>query len=103
MFIVSTAKNYGLQVDEDVDERLNPELLTDAAVKYFQSNYSLFSDWKLSILAYNIGEGNVQNSMKELNTRDAWTIVKNGRENDKDYLARVMAGIIIMKNPDILN
>jgi len=103
MFIESTARTYGLQVDKDVDERFNPELLTDAAVKYFQSNYDLFFDWKLSILAYNIGERNVQNAMKDLKTRDAWIIVKNGRENDKDYLARVMAAIIIMKNPEILN
>ena len=103
MFIESTARTYGLRVDRDVDERLNPELLTDAAIKYFQSNYGLFSDWKLSIIAYNLGEHNLLNAMKELNTKDAWVIVKNGRENDKDYLARVMAAIIILKNPDILN
>ena len=103
MFIESTARTYGLRVDRDVDERLNPELLTDAAIKYFQSNYGLFSDWKLSIIAYNLGEHNLLNAMKELYTKDAWVIVKNGRENDKDYLARVMAAIIILKNPDILN
>lgn len=103
MFIESTAKTYGLRIDNEVDERLNPTLLTDAAMKYFQSNYGLFSDWKLSILAYNIGEQNVRKAMSDLNTKDAWTIVKNGRENDKDYLARVMAAIIILKHPEILN
>jgi len=54
-------------------------------------------------MAYNLGEHNLLKAMKEFNTKDAWIIVKNGRENDKDYLARVMEAIIIMKNPDILN
>ncbi len=102
MFIKSTARVYGLRVDNDVDERLNPNLLTDAAMKYFQSNYGLFADWKLSILAYNIGEQNVQRAMSELKTKDAWAIVRSGRENDKAYLARVMAAVIIMKNPEII-
>jgi membrane-bound lytic murein transglycosylase D len=103
MFIESTARIYGLRVDSNVDERLNPGLLTDAAMTYFQSNYGLFSDWKLSILAYNTGEKNVQKAMLDLKTKDAWTIIRNGRENDKDYLPRVMAAIIILKNPDLLN
>jgi membrane-bound lytic murein transglycosylase D len=103
MFIKPTAITFGLRVDETVDERLNPALLTDAAIRYFQSNYSRFSDWKLSLLAYNIGEHNVELAMKELNTKDAWVIIKNGRENDKDYLARVMAAIIIMNNPSLLD
>lgn len=103
MFIESTARVYGLRVDSEVDERLNPNILTDAAIKYFQSNYGLFSDWKLAILAYNVGENNIKKAMSDLNTKDAWVIVKNGKENDKDYLARVMAAIIIIKNPDILN
>jgi beta-lactamase regulating signal transducer with metallopeptidase domain len=103
MFIESTAKAYGLRIDSDVDERLNPELLTDAAVKYFQSNFGQFSDWKLSIMAYNLGEQNLRKAMKDLKTKDAWVIVRNGRENDKDYLARVIAAIIILKNPDLLN
>ena len=103
MFIESTARVYGLRVDKDVDERLNPNLLTDAAMKYFQSNYGIFSDWKLAILAYNVGERNVLTAMADLKTKDAWVIIKNGKENDKDYLARVMAAIIIIKNPEILN
>jgi membrane-bound lytic murein transglycosylase D len=103
MFIESTARTYGLRVDQGIDERLNPNLLTDAGLKYFQANYGLFSDWKLSILAYNMGEKNVLRAMKELNTTDAWVIIRSGRENDRDYLARVIAAIIIYKNQNLLN
>ncbi|MGZ3817860.1 MAG: M56 family metallopeptidase, partial [Bdellovibrio sp.] len=38
MFIESTARNYGLRVDSVVDERLNPEILTDAAMRYISAN-----------------------------------------------------------------
>ena len=103
MFIKSTARTFGLKVDHNVDERLNAELLTDAAIKYFQSNYTLFSDWQLSLLAYNIGERALQNSMSKLHTRDAWVISRNEQDSNNDYLARVIATIIIIKNPEILN
>lgn len=33
---------------------------------------------------------------------DVWQIVDQGYENDPDYLARVMAALLIMKNPTVL-
>lgn len=102
MFIVSTAKTYGLRVDDNIDERLNVDLLTDAAMRYLKSNQLRFKDWTLSILAYNIGEQNVQNGINKAQSRDAWKIIRMGFENDRDYLPRVMAAIIIMKNPESL-
>lgn len=102
-FIPSTARNFGLVVDDNVDERLNVQLTTDAAIRYLQSNNLRFKDWHLSALAYNIGENAVQKAMDDLGTRDAWTLVRNGYEGDKNYLPKVVAAIIIMKNPESLN
>ncbi len=99
-FIRSTAKNYGLRVNEQQDDRLNTTLLTDAAMRYLQSNHLRFRDWHLSLLAYNMGESAVQKGMDALGTRDAWTLIRNGHEGDKDYLPKLMAAILIMKNPE---
>ncbi|MFN8943894.1 MAG: M56 family metallopeptidase, partial [Pseudobdellovibrionaceae bacterium] len=52
-FIPQTARNYGLRVDGQKDERLDVNLLTDAAMRYLQSNNLRFKDWHLSALAYN--------------------------------------------------
>ncbi|MCM2323597.1 MAG: M56 and MltD domain-containing protein [Oligoflexia bacterium] len=100
MFIESTARNYGLRVDEQVDERLNAELLTDAAMRYLKANALRFDDWLLSVLAYNVGETRVQKAIDKTGSRDAWALVRAGYENDKSYLPRVMAAVLIMKNPD---
>lgn len=102
MFIEKTARNYGLRVDSTVDERLNPEMLTDAAMRYISSNYSRFKDYQLAMLGYNIGEHKVQEGIDKLGSRDAWYLTRNGYQGDK-YLARLMAAILIMKNPDSVN
>jgi beta-lactamase regulating signal transducer with metallopeptidase domain len=99
-FIVSTARNYGLKVDDVVDERLDVPLATDAAMRYLQSNYLRFKDWQLATLAYNTGENAVQKGIVATGSRDAWTLIRNGHEGDKDYLPKLMAAILIMKNPD---
>jgi len=55
-FIPDTARQYGLQVTDTVDERYNFELATDAAIAYFQKLYKDFHDWTLVAAAYNRGE-----------------------------------------------
>ncbi len=88
------------EADAGVDERLNPRLLTDAAMRYLFSNDLLFNDWQLAIAAYNVGERGLEDAIEREHTRDVWTLIRKGVENDNDYLARVMAAILIMKNPD---
>lgn len=100
MFIKSTAKVYGLRVDDAVDERLNEALLTDAAMRYLKSNFLRFRDWQLAAFAYNIGESNLQKGIDRVGSRDAFTLIRNGVEGDKHYLARLMAAILILKNPE---
>lgn len=99
-FIPQTARNYGLRVDSQKDERLDVALNTDAAMRYLQSNNLRFKDWHLSALAYNMGENAVQKGMDALRSRDAWTLIRNGYEGDKDYLPKLMAAILIMRNPE---
>ena len=88
-----------MQVDKNIDERLNPLLLTDAAMRYLKSNELRFRDWLLAIQAYNSGERRVQDGIEKSGSRNAWLISKMGYDNDKNYLAKVMAAILIMKNP----
>ncbi|OFZ54123.1 MAG: hypothetical protein A2428_08780 [Bdellovibrionales bacterium RIFOXYC1_FULL_54_43] len=99
-FIPSTARKYGMRVDDQVDQRLDIEMETDAAMRYLKSNELMFGDWLLSVMAYNIGERRVQEAINKTGSRDAWTLIRAGFENDKSYLARVMAAILIMRNPD---
>lgn len=103
MFIASTARVFGLRVDDKVDERLNPEILTEAAIRYLKSDQLKFNDWLLALMSYNMGDKRVFEAIQKTGSRDAWTLIRNGYENDKDYLARVMAAILIMRNPETVN
>lgn len=99
-FVRETAKNYGLVINQKQDDRLNVELLTDAAMRYLQSNNLRFKDWHLATLAYNMGEKAVQKGIDATGSKDAWVLIRNGYEGDKDYLPKLMAAILIMRNPD---
>jgi membrane-bound lytic murein transglycosylase D len=99
-FIPSTARIYGLRVDEQLDQRLNPEMETDAAFRYLKSNALRFQDWQLAVLAYNMGEQSVQKAIEAIGSRNAWTLIRAGYEGDARYLAKINAAMIILKNPD---
>lgn len=102
MFIAPTARRYSLRVDERSDERLDVAAETDAAMRMFTDLHQHFGDWGLALLAYNSGNKLVEQGIRETGSRDVWTIVGNGYENDRDYIPRVVAAVLIMKNPDVL-
>lgn len=101
MFIPSTARRYGMKVNDVQDERLDVRKETDAAHRYLLSNKVLLNDWLLAIFAYNVGEYRVQKGIEKYGTNDVWELSRHIK-GDKDYMAKVMASIIIMKNDDVL-
>jgi membrane-bound lytic murein transglycosylase D len=58
-FMPVTAKRFGLQINEYVDERKDPVKATKAAVEYLKTLYSFFGKWYLAIMAYNAGEARI--------------------------------------------
>ncbi|MBF0105709.1 MAG: transglycosylase SLT domain-containing protein [Deltaproteobacteria bacterium] len=102
MFIPQTARRYDLTVSEKKDDRLNIDLETVAAMRYLTNLYKRFNSWPLALMGYNCGENQVQKGIDQTGSRDPWTLIKNGVTNDKDYLAKIMAGVIIMKNPHLV-
>lgn len=101
-FIRPTARAFGLTVDDTRDDRLDPQLETDAAVKMFSQLYSEFADWNLALLAYNGGARLVRKGIDESGSRDAFHLTQRGYQNDPRYLPRVMAAIIVLRNEHLL-
>ena len=102
MFIESTARQVGLEVTQGTDERLSVPQETTAAMELLSHLYLRFHDWNLTLLAYNTGEQRVERAMSETGSTDAWELVRDGYENDPDYLPRVMAVILIMRDRTLL-
>lgn len=101
-FIPQTARNYGLVVNQERDERLHITKATDAAIRYLASNRALLSDLRLALMGYYVGEGRVQQDIEKYGTRDPWELMKQGSYKTP-YLARAMAAAIILKYPSLLD
>ena len=63
-FMFTTGKMHGLDVSSYVDERMDPIMATEAAVKYLAALYRTFGDWDLVLASYNSGPGNVSKAIR---------------------------------------
>jgi hypothetical protein len=59
-----TARKYGLRIDDYIDERLNIQKSTDAALSYLQDLYNKFNSWTLALAAYNAGEARISDALQ---------------------------------------
>jgi hypothetical protein len=102
MFVPVTARHYGLSVQAStgIDERLDVAKETDAAIAYLGHLHRRFGDWHLALAAYNQGETHVARVISETGSRDPFALANQGDLND--YLATVMAGVVILANPEIV-
>ncbi|MGB9912114.1 MAG: lytic transglycosylase domain-containing protein [Candidatus Kapaibacteriota bacterium] len=86
-FIPSTAKEWGLQVDDFIDERLNIYKATDAACRYLKRAYEVFGSWALAAAAYNMGFSNLSSNIDFQNTRNFFELFLN--EETSRYIFRI--------------
>lgn len=63
-FMYRTGKMYGMDQNSYIDERMNPELATEAACLYLKKLHGLYNDWNMALAAYNAGPGNVNKAIR---------------------------------------
>ena len=95
-FMFSTAKGYGLNMDNYVDERKDPIEASYAAAAYFRDAYAELGDWLLAIAAYNCGRGNVDRAIKKAGSRDFWEIRPFLPLETRNYVPAFIAAIYVM-------
>lgn len=101
-FIPSTGYKYGLNRDEWIDERLDVEKSTRAAIDYLKELHSLFGDWLTVLAAYNCGEGRVLKviSRQHINYFDRfWDLYHQLPYETARYVPRFLATLQIIKDP----
>jgi membrane-bound lytic murein transglycosylase D len=69
-----TARDLGLKVNKNVDERRNYIKSTRAAALYLKDLYNQLGDWLLVIAAYNAGTANVYHAIHHAGTRNFWDL-----------------------------
>ncbi|HEX7533799.1 MAG TPA: LysM peptidoglycan-binding domain-containing protein, partial [Syntrophales bacterium] len=101
-FIPSTGYKYGLNRDEWIDERLDVEKSTRAAIDYLKELHGMFGDWLTVLAAYNCGEGRVLKviSRQHINYFDRfWDLYRQLPYETARYVPRFLATLQIIKNP----
>ncbi|HSA60537.1 MAG TPA: LysM peptidoglycan-binding domain-containing protein [bacterium] len=101
-FIYQTGVRYGLQVDQWVDERRDPEKSTVAAAKYLKDLYDRYNDWYLAAASYNAGEGKIDRAIRKYATEDFWELSHGRylRNETKDYVPKLIAAAMIARDPE---
>lgn len=100
-FRYETAKDYGLHINNYIDQRMDPELSTKAAAKYLKDLCRTFRSWPLALAAYNMGQKNLSDRIVNNLNSDFWFLVKKGRlkQETANYVPQIMAAIKIAESP----
>ncbi len=100
-FMASRAKGYGLQRNQWVDERQDPEKATRAAARHLKDLYNQFGDWYLAMAAYNSGPGTVQSAVRRTGYADFWELYRRNvlPKETRNYVPIIVAVTIMTKNP----
>jgi membrane-bound lytic murein transglycosylase D len=101
-FIPSTGYKFGLDRDEWIDERMDVQKSTKAAIAYLKELHNMFGDWLTVLAAYNCGEGRVLRviSRQHINYLDSfWDLYRQLPNETARYVPRFLATLNIVKNP----
>ena len=97
-FLKGTGREYGLEINDYVDERYNLEKATEVAAEYLKKSKDRFGSWTLAAAAYNAGNGGVN---KQITRQKADTYYYDLLLNDETsrYVFRILAFKEILSNP----
>ncbi|MEG0887345.1 MAG: lytic transglycosylase domain-containing protein [Bacteroides sp.] len=93
----ATARELGLEVNDNIDERYHIEKSTRAACKYFKQAYAKYGDWMSVSAAYNAGQGRISKQLdKQLadHAMDLWLVEETSR-----YMFRLLAAKEVFSCP----
>jgi membrane-bound lytic murein transglycosylase D len=100
-FMAATARLFGLRVDWQVDERLDPFKAADAAARFLKHLHDEYGDWYIALACYNGGPRRVEKAMRALQTADFFPINQSRhiRRETKNYVPAFLASLLIARSP----
>ncbi len=100
-FMPATGRMYGLTVDRWVDERLDPERSTQAAVRFLSDLHRRFGNWELAMAAYNMGYGGLSRAIRKFSSNDFWELSRYEAGIPWEttlYVPKIFAIAVVMNN-----
>lgn len=96
-FMPATAREYGLEVSGEVDERYDIEKETRVACQYLKKAYSQYKDWFTVAASYNSGQGGTTRRLsdqRQTSGLDLWLPTETSR-----YMFRMLAAKMLFEDP----
>jgi hypothetical protein len=93
-----TAKDAGLEVNDEVDERFHIEKATEVACRIFKSNYQKFGSWSLVAAAYNSGRTFIDRQLTTQRVKSYYDL-QFGEETTR-YVFRILSFKLVMEDPE---
>lgn len=106
-FMPSTASLYNLKIDRYIDERNDLIKSTKAAASHLQTLYKVFGKWYLAIIAYNCGDGRLQNAIKKAKSDKLEVLIDEDKKyipkETRDYIRRVVSYAFLGSDEKLVN
>jgi hypothetical protein len=96
-FMRTTAKEFGLEITSEVDERYHVEKSTHAACKYLLNSYQKYENWTLVAASYNRGITGIEKQLTRQKTDNYYDLLLNSET--QRYVFRIVALKLVMENP----
>lgn len=93
----TTAREHGLEVNTNVDERFNLEKATQVACDYLNDAYKKFNSWTLVAASYNAGKSGILKQMNRQQASNYYDLLL-GEETSR-YVFRIIAAKEILSHP----
>lgn len=97
-FMPETAKEYGMRVTPEVDERMHLDKSTSAAFAFLKRAKERTGSWAMASAAYNMGLTRALTHMKEQYTDDYFRMHMN--QESARYVFKILAVKTILENPE---
>ena len=97
-FLKKTAIQYGLTVNNNIDERYHLEKSTQAACDYLNAAYDIFGNWTLVAASYNVGMKSLKNQLRKQQVSSYYNLYLN--QQTARYVYRIIAIKYILSNPE---
>jgi membrane-bound lytic murein transglycosylase D len=97
-FMKDAAKEYGLEVNDEVDERYHVEKSTEAACRFLKAAYTKHGSWSLAAASYNLGMGGVNRQITRQKKQDYYELLLT--EETSRYVFRILAMKEIIRDPE---
>lgn len=97
-FLEKTGKEYGLEIDREVDERYHAVKATAAACRYNRKAYERLGSWTLVAASYNAGQRRISQAVEDQGTRNYYEMYLS--DETSRYVFRALAVKLIYESPE---